>query len=159
MTFNIDPFDSILRSLKALSDLAKKIKKEEMDRRALCYALLEELKHNQRMCDLVLQYNYPVDKIGEAFSREVFDEVCATGIKLSSFKRNKIYKYKWLENTPLAGWRGKPTAELLVKTYDKVSEFVTFYPHAQSGTFKPEVRLKFIRDRIRILLLTINCEK
>ena len=159
MTINIDPLKSILTSLNSLIILSDKIKKEQLNKTASCYALLEELKHNERMCSLALEYKLPIEQVIPQFSNKVFKEICASGMRLSSIKRKYITRYKRLKNKAVPFWGGKRTADLLMITYDKIAELMTYFPHEKDGTFRTEVRINNIRDRIKLLLKTIKCDQ
>ncbi|MBN2502004.1 MAG: hypothetical protein JXB38_14575 [Anaerolineales bacterium] len=144
--------DNLKDALRSMQDARKKT-------RIACNSLVEELKHNERVCHKGLEYDLELSTILPEFSREIYDEVCNSGVKLTAFRDKKISVRKPLQETVFASWQGKSTAKLIRKTYDKITELVEFYPIAPPEKIRPEQRLRNIQARIGMLLDTLDCDK
>jgi hypothetical protein len=148
--------EAVLENLKAGLRSIQDAKKRT---RISCHSLVEELKHNDRVCTKGLEFGVEMSVILPQLSRKIYDELGESGVKLSAFRRKRIVLRKSLEGTIFASWQGKPTAKLIRKTYDKISELIEFYPVAPPGKIRPEQRLRNIKARIGMLLDTIDCDK
>ena len=147
---------AVLDNLKAGLESIKDTRKRT---RVACNSLVEELKQNERVCYMALEYDLEISAILPKFSRAIYDEICNSGVKLTAFRDKRISVRKSLEGTVFASWQGKPTAKLIRKTYDKITELVEFYPIAPSEKIRSKQRLRNIKARIGMLLDTLDCDK
>ena len=144
--------ENLKAGLKSMQDARKRT-------RIACHSLAEELKQNERVCHMALEYDLEMSTILPKLSRAIYDEICNSGIKLTAFRGKRITVRKSLEGTVFATWQGKPTAKLIRKTYDKITELVECYPVAPLDKIRPKQRLRNIKARIGMLLDTLDCDK
>ena len=144
--------------LQQLDKAIEKLKEYKKKERINCNALVEELKLNQRLCQLYFDYNGDLDEIVPRLSRMIYDEVLASGFRLKSLRKRKVVGDEAFEDFNMASWQGKPTAKLLRNTYDKLTALVEFYPVAHPIQINPRLRMRNLNEKLLMLIETIDCD-
>lgn len=146
-------------AIKILDDKLDFLRHAKTERRINCHTLLEEIKHNDRVCHMYLEFNVDLSAILQRFSREIYDELGKSGIDLTSLKRKKIAKRKSLDGTLVSKWQRQLTVKLIRNTYDKITEIVEYYPIAPPEKINPKLRMRYIKQKLELLIHTIDCDK
>lgn len=144
--------------LKQLDENIEQLKELKKNERIRCNALVEELKHNLRLCQMYFDMNLPLEDLLPRMSRIVFDELLSSGFRLKSLKRRKIVRDQAFERYNMASWQDKPTHKLLRNTCDKISELVEFFPVAHPARINPRLRMKNLHEKLLMLLATLDCD-
>ena len=146
-------------AIKSLDEKLVSLRKAKTDRRINCYTLLEELKHNDRACHMYLTFNVDLSEILPRLSRDIYDELGEAGVDLTTIKCKRIPKDDSLEGTLVSSWQRKLTVTLIRNTYDKITEIIEFYPVAPKGKINPKLRMRYIKQKLELLIKTIDCDK
>ena len=144
--------------LKQLDENIERLKAHKKNERTRCNALVEELKHNLRLCQMYFEMNLPLEDLLPRMSRIVFDELLSTGFNLKSLRRRKVVRDEAFERFNMASWQGKPTPKLLRNLYDKLTELVEFYPVAHPVKVNPRLRMRNLQEKLQLLLATLDCD-
>ena len=116
-------------------------------------ALLEEMKNNYRLCNLVRQDDAAPEQVIPDLSTETYDRLALAGYNFNAVKRSRIAKYDDLLKTDLAAWRGRQSEELIENIYDKIKDLKALHKYAQSNSRRRwAVRLANVQKRILLLL-------
>lgn len=116
-------------------------------------ALVMELGDNLKYLDLVADDNVPLGDVVGKLSAAEFERLAKRGFNFNVLKRGRIRAYPSLENTNMASWPGKSTAELVESIYDRLRDLKLRYPHLQKDdSYRWGVRVNNIRKRIWLLL-------
>ena len=113
-------------------------------------ALIEELKENTRLCFRVLNDNVDPGRVVPRFSTTEFDRLNKAGFNFNALKSQRIRSFAGIEQSDLASWPGKTTADLVENIYDKIKSLKSLHD------FKPDdptIRRRIINVRKRLLLL------
>ena len=146
-------------ALDALDKKLASFRTAKTENRINCHSLLEEIKHNKRVCHMYLEYGVDLIQISRRFSREIYNELGMSGADLKKIKNKKIIKSKSLDNSLVSSWQRKPTVKLIRNAYDKITEIVEFYPIAPPGKINPKLRMRYLDEKLDLLIRTIDCDK
>ena len=143
---------------KQIDQKIEQLRDYQRNQRIGCNELVEELKLNQRLCHMYFEFNLNLDDVLPRMARIIFDGQLSAGFRFRALRRGRIVRHDRFDEFNSAGWQGKPTAKLIRNTYDKITELVQYYPVAPPGKINPRLRMKNIREKLEMLVETIDCD-
>lgn len=144
---------SLLAALQAAPGIAKTIGAFDQflsSRRGNQRALIDELNTNTNLCQFVVAKKVPAATVIADFKTQEFDRLNKEGFGFDSLKRAKIEDYPEIKGTSLASYAGKPTSELITRTYEliKKAQLIVKYTPADPLLGR---RVMNISKRLRLL--------
>lgn len=140
-------------AINAASELFKKIKITEGDKRAL----IDELRENLGFCSVVLIDQVPIEDAISLISTKEYDRLNRSGYDFNKLQTKKIQFENAELKHALNAWEGKKTSELIDTVYTKLKIIKHQYPVAKNSNKKRWlVRVNNINKRIIGLITHIS---
>jgi hypothetical protein len=114
-------------------------------------ALLEELKHNQSCCRLVLEKGVAAETAIPHFQSQVYDRLLQSDFDFNSLSRARI-RLGSTEIAQLGSYQGQRTAVLVERIYDRIKDMKRICVVAKDNPqVRWNVRMKSLDSRMKLL--------
>lgn len=157
MIFNIaatlNLLNTTLSTIDSVLKLSNKYKSNDGNKRIL----LEEIKHNLLICELVIKDKIKVNKVIKEFKTSAYRKLLSKNFDFNKLQKLKIEIPNYLNKSIDESWNGKSTSELIENLYDKIHELKTLISKSDNPRRRWNLRVMNINNKL--ILLTRHLSK